>query len=182
MLKLVLLERQGVAFEVINIPQFNGHLINLKNETSIAIPQAFSSIIPVNASISSIYYDDSLLFPNLDASSNLTVASGVTSLQVEGITPGQIFDPPVELTMTLANSSSTYTFFQCSYYNFSTFSWKSDGCKFVSARLNGNVQVSLMYLNFILRILTFVLDGSHLSMLSFDEFCGLASRFSKYLI
>jgi hypothetical protein len=138
---LFLLERQGVAFNVVNIPQFDGHLINFKNETSIAIPPALSSIIPVKASISSIYYDDSLLFPNLDASSNLTVASGVISLQVEGIAPGQIFDPPIELTMTLTNSSPTYAFFQCSYYNFSTFTWKSDGCKFVSARFNGNAQV-----------------------------------------
>ena len=146
---MFLVERQGVAFNVVNIPQFNGHLINFKNEASIAIPHALSSIIPVNASISSIYYDDSLLFPNLDASSNLTVASGVTSLQVEGIAPGQVFDPPVELTLALTNSSSTYKFFQCSYYDFSTFSWKSDGCKFVSARLNDNLQVS-MYLSLFL--------------------------------
>ena len=107
---------------------FDGYnaTIDLGYGAYFLIPKGLGYLLASNVSVSSVLYVSDSLFVN--SSSNGKVASSVLSLQVGGLDSGVTFSPAIQVLINISVAQTHSSSITCAYYNFTTFSWKTDGC------------------------------------------------------
>jgi hypothetical protein len=63
-----------------------------------------------------------------DAFADGTVGGDIISLDVEGLSGTDFFDPPIEITMEIMMATSNETTFTCAYYDYEHLAWLTQGC------------------------------------------------------
>ena len=118
------------------ISLFDGYNRTITTSTSntVTVPFSLSDLIPANASISHIQYDNDVLFQ--PTTSNGVVATSVISLSIDGINNGETLSSSISFVFELKFTSSSSIPPTCAYYNFMTLEWNTNGCQMNEALSN----------------------------------------------
>jgi hypothetical protein len=109
-----------------NIDAANGYnrTISSSNSDSVNISSLASPMATSFVAISVIRYNDDAFFNSEEPQ----IGSGVVSFSVQGIESGQALAQPLLLTLNVKKPSDPAMVYRCGYYDFSTLSWRFDGC------------------------------------------------------
>jgi hypothetical protein len=92
----------------------------------ISVPQSLGALVPDTPAISIIRYTSSTIFH--DSYADGDIGGDIISLEVEGLSGAQFFDPPVEITIDVTASTTAETTFTCAYYDYEHSAWRTQGC------------------------------------------------------